>query len=74
VRLVATYLSSFVTYLEKEVAAKKDRTKIQRIFGWLKLLFKALTRIIATLGPLLSPFLYAVVPGMSEVVTYVSTL
>jgi len=69
-----TNLSSFVSYLEIEVATKKDRTLIRRIFGWLKLLFKALASIIVTLGPLLSPFLYAVAPGACEVATYVSTL
>ena len=68
-------LSSFVSFLEEiEVAAKKDRTLIRRIFGWLKLLFKALARIIVTLGPLLSPILYSLAPGVCEVATYVSTL
>lgn len=68
-------LSSFVSVLEEiEVSAKKERTLTGRILGWLKSLFKALARIFVTLGPLLSPLLHPVAPGVCGTGPTASTL
>lgn len=69
-------LSSFVFTLENiEVSARKERhTLAGWILGWLKPLFKALTRIFVSLGSFISPFLHSVLPGVCGVVPADSTL
>jgi hypothetical protein len=69
-------LTLLVSVLEKiEVTVlKKERTLARRILGWLKSLFKALARIFVTFGPIISPFLHCVAPGVSGIAPLTSTL
>lgn len=69
-------LTSFVSALEEiEVTERKEeQTLAGWIWGWLKSLFKALVRIFITLGPIVSPFLHCVAPGVSGFVSVTSTL
>ena len=69
-------LTLLVPALEKiGVSVKKEeRTLAGRILGWLKSLFKALARIFVTFGPIISPFLHCVAPGVSGIAPLTSTL
>ena len=52
-------LDSFVTVLEEaQVAVKKEPSWAERILGWLKYLFQAITRILATVCPPISALLH----------------
>ena len=71
-------LDSFVSVLEKiqvTVKKKKERSLAERILGWLKSLFKAITRIFATLFSPISGFLlYSADPRVRESAFAASTL
>lgn len=69
-------LTSFVSTLGeiKVTVRKEEQTLAGRIWGWLKSLSKALARIFITLGPIISPFLHCVAPGVSGIVSVASTL
>lgn len=71
-------LDSFVSVLEKiqvTVKRQKERSLAERILGWLKSLFKAITRIFATLFSPISGFLlYSADPRVRESAFAASTL
>jgi hypothetical protein len=65
-------LDSFVSYLEK-MQVKKEQSMVQRVLGWLKLLFNALAGIFA-LGSFIAPFLHPVAPGVDLIAPAASAL
>jgi hypothetical protein len=69
-------LDLFVTVLEEaQVAVKKEPSLAERILGWLKYLFKAITRILATVCPPISAFLlYSAEPKVQMSAFVLSTL
>jgi hypothetical protein len=58
VRKMNDNLNSFVSVLEDvQVTAKEEPSLAEKILGWLKYLFKAIARILATVCPLISALL-----------------
>jgi hypothetical protein len=69
-------LDSFVSVLkEAQVAVKKELSLAEQILGWLKYLFKAITRILATVCPPISALLFhSDDPKVQQSAIVVSTL
>jgi hypothetical protein len=69
-------LKSFVSVLEEvQVAVKKEPSLVEKILGWLKYLFKAIARILATVCPPISALLlHSAEPKVQKSAYAVSTL
>jgi hypothetical protein len=76
VREMKDNLSSFVSVLEDvQVAVKKEPSLAEKILGWLKYLFKAIARILATVCPPISALLlHSAEPKVQKSAFVVSTL
>jgi hypothetical protein len=69
-------LNTFVSVLEEvQVTVKEEPSLAEKILGWLKYLFKAIARILATVCPLISALLLqSTEPKAQKSVFAVSTL